>query len=75
MPARRERTGARLDALAQSLAHLNPQAVLERGYAIVAAADGAIVQDAAQVGVGDRVALTFARGNAGAVIDSKSPAS
>ena len=39
---------ARLAALAQNLAHLNPQAVLERGYAIVATADGTIVQDAAR---------------------------
>ena len=69
MPARLERTGARVDALAQNLTHLNPQAVLERGYAIVATAGGAIVHDAAQVAHGDRVALTFARGTAGAVID------
>ncbi len=60
-----------LAALAQNLAHLNPQAVLERGYAIVAAADGRIVQDSAQVGVGDDVALTFARGRAGAKITKK----
>ena len=75
MPARLERIGARLDALAQNLTHLNPRAVLERGYAIVATGDGAIVQDAAQVAVGDRVALTFARGTAGAVIDAKPPES
>jgi exodeoxyribonuclease VII large subunit len=71
MPARLERIGARLDALAQNLTHLNPQAVLERGYAIVATGDGAIVQDAAQVAVGDRVALTFARGSAGATIEAR----
>ena len=34
---------------AQSLAHLNPQAVLERGYAIVATAQGEIVVDSAQL--------------------------
>jgi exodeoxyribonuclease VII large subunit len=71
MPARLERIGARLDALAQNLTHLNPQAVLERGYAIVATGDGAIVLDAAQLAVGDPVALTFARGRASATVDAK----
>ena len=58
-------------ALAQALAHLDPQRVLERGYAIVAAADGAIVVDAAQVAPGDAVALRFARGAADASITRK----
>jgi exodeoxyribonuclease VII large subunit len=65
---RRERTDAQLRALAQNLAHLNPQAVLERGYAIVTGADGAIVQDAARLVSGDGVDLAFARGNASATI-------
>jgi len=63
-----DRERIRLAALAQNLAHLNPQAVLERGYAIVATPTGAIVQDAADVAPGDEVALTFARGGAGAII-------
>ena len=63
-----ERSGARLDAVERSLAHLNPQKVLERGYAIVTTADGAIVDDAARLRVGDEVALTFGRGAAGAKI-------
>ena len=62
------RNSERLDGLAQNLAHLNPQAVLERGYAIVARSDGAIVQDARAVQEGDAVALTFARGGADARI-------
>jgi exodeoxyribonuclease VII large subunit len=65
---RLERTATRLAALERSLAHLNPQGVLERGYAIVARGDGAIVHDAAEVAPGDDVALTFARGTAGARI-------
>jgi exodeoxyribonuclease VII large subunit len=65
---RRERLEARLGALTQNLAHLNPQAVLERGYAIVTSADGAIVQDASGLAVGDGVDLAFARGRAGATI-------
>ncbi len=65
------RISDQLAALAQNLAHLNPQAVLERGYAIVARADGVIVQDAQQVRVGDAVALTFARGGADATITKR----
>jgi exodeoxyribonuclease VII large subunit len=68
LPAALDRAAARVAALAQNLAHLNPQAVLERGYAIVATARGAIVHDAAEVAPGDEVALTFARGGAGARI-------
>ena len=68
--SRRERMQARLQTLEQNLSHLNPRAVLERGYAIVTAADGTIVQDAARLAAGDDVALTFARGRAGATIDS-----
>jgi len=71
MPARLERAGARLDALAQNLTHLSPQAVLDRGYTIVTTSEGTIVQDAVVIAVGDQVALTFARGRAGATIDSK----
>ena len=62
------RASERLAGLAQNLAHLNPQAVLERGYAIVGGSDGTIVQDARQVTEGDAVALTFARGGADARI-------
>jgi len=65
------RATERLSGLAQNLAHLNPDAVLERGYAIVAASDGSIVQDARQVTQGDAVALTFARGGADATITQR----
>ncbi len=63
-----ERAGTRLDALAQSLALLNPAATLERGYAIVATTGGAIVTNARDVKPGDDVAIRFARGGAGAKI-------
>ncbi len=66
-----ERRRGRMEALAVNLAHLNPHAVLERGYAIVTAADGAIVQDAATLEIGEEVALAFARGGAGAKITRK----
>ena len=62
------RHAVRLDALAQSLAHLNPEAVLTRGYAIVTTVDGAVVLDAAQLAPEDRVNLALARGHAEATI-------
>jgi exodeoxyribonuclease VII large subunit len=45
-----------------ALAALDPYATLDRGYAIVRAADGAIVHDASTQHVGDRLAVTLARG-------------
>jgi len=68
LPAVLERARARTDALARGLAHLNPRAVLERGYAIVATAEGAIVDDAAKLAAGDQLGLTFARGSAEATV-------
>jgi exodeoxyribonuclease VII large subunit len=62
------RAAQRIAALGQNLAHLNPEAVLTRGYAIVATGEGEIVVDAKQVAAGDRVALTFARGGADATV-------
>lgn len=64
----------RLETLAQNLAHLNPEAVLTRGYAYVTQADGRIVTDAAELAAGDAVALTFARGEATARVEATRPA-
>jgi exodeoxyribonuclease VII large subunit len=61
----------RMESLQTHLVHLNPQSVLERGYAIVAADNGRIVTTASQVESGDRVTITFARGNAQATIDER----
>jgi exodeoxyribonuclease VII large subunit len=55
----------RLAQLASSLDALSPLAVLERGYSL-ATVGGAIVRDAAEVSVGDRIELRFRRGRAGA---------
>jgi exodeoxyribonuclease VII large subunit len=63
-----EARATHLAALAQSLAHLGPEAVLARGYAIVADATGAIVTDSAQVAPGDEVSIALARGKAHAAI-------
>jgi exodeoxyribonuclease VII large subunit len=59
----------RLAKLGANLDHLNPRAVLERGYSIVAAADGRIVRTAAELAVGDSLRLTFAHGTAGARVE------
>jgi exodeoxyribonuclease VII large subunit len=58
----------RLSNLALALKHLGPQAVLERGYSIVTAATGEVVQDAGRLRTGDNVGLRFARGTAEAVV-------
>ena len=54
----------RVGALEQSLLHLSPQAVLERGYSIVTGADGAIVQDAGALAIGETIGMQFGRGEA-----------
>ena len=59
---------SRLAAIGQSLAHLNPEAVLQRGYAIVTDGDGKIVQDAATLTTGETIAIAFARGGAQAQV-------
>jgi exodeoxyribonuclease VII large subunit len=49
-------------ALASHLAHLNPQAVLERGYAIVRNEAGEILRDADATQAGERLHIQPARG-------------
>lgn len=65
----------RVAALDQNLAHLNPQGVLDRGYALVRDAQGGIVQRAAQLAQDDAVSITFAHDSADAVIARVNPES
>jgi len=59
--------------LQQSLTHLSPQAVLERGYSLVQTADGSIVTSSTQLRPDDRVQMRFSEGSADAkVITSRS---
>ncbi len=60
---------ARLESLVQNLAHLDPRAVLERGYAIVRDGEGRIVRRSAGLGRGDLLDLTFAEGGASARVE------
>jgi exodeoxyribonuclease VII large subunit len=61
---RRHSPAPRIAALATHLKHLNPELVLERGYAIAQAANGAIVRDASEIAAGDALELKLARGAA-----------
>ena len=67
-----QRQQQRLLGLQQSLAHLNPSAVLQRGYALVEKLDGELVQDSTQLAPGDQVRLTLGRGSAQADIRATS---
>ena len=58
---RHERT---LDRLVIALHHLNPAAVLQRGYAILSRGDRTIVQDSATLSPGEALHVRFARGAA-----------
>ncbi len=57
-----ETLSARLRHLQMQLSHLNPQAVLERGYSITHAKNGTIIRDSKQIHSGDRIQVKFARG-------------
>jgi exodeoxyribonuclease VII large subunit len=54
----------KLAHLSLGLAHLNPTAVLERGYAIARKPDGSVVRTSSGLRPGDALELTFARGAA-----------
>jgi exodeoxyribonuclease VII large subunit len=56
------RRAQRLAALTDPLGHLNPEAVLARGYSITRDASGRVITDCAQVTVGDALTLTLRKG-------------
>lgn len=60
---------SRLATLTSHLAHLNPQAVLERGYSITRDVAGRVVRDGETLTSGEGLALTFARGGARVRVD------
>jgi len=63
--------GQRLAALDKLLESVSYKKVLERGFALVADADGKPIQSAAKAKPGAAVTLTFADGKAGATIDGE----
>ena len=58
----------KIDLIEQSLRHLNPLAVLQRGYSIITKNDGSIVQDAQQIRSGESLNACFAQGEARVVV-------
>jgi exodeoxyribonuclease VII large subunit len=58
-----------LSAIGAQVDALSPLRVLERGYAIVRSARGAVLRDAGQVAAGDQIGVTLARGTVDAVVE------
>jgi exodeoxyribonuclease VII large subunit len=61
-----------LDRTHSHLQHLNPQAVLERGYSITQDASGNVVRNSATLQAGEELSLRFAVGHARVIIESRS---
>lgn len=59
-----------LARLASSLAHLNPEGVLARGYSIVQRENGSVVQDAAVLDAGEKIGIRLHRGQVRATVDA-----
>jgi exodeoxyribonuclease VII large subunit len=71
-PARRvEPARAALAAARRHLDALDPVRVLERGYAVVRAADGQVVRDAADVRAGDEIDVQVATGRFAATVGDR----
>ncbi len=66
-----QQSRSRMQELAAALNSLSPLAVLTRGYSLVRTVpDGKVVADAAAIRPGDRLRLTFARGEADARVEA-----
>lgn len=63
------RRAERLANLAAHLDHLNPQAVLDRGYSLVRRADGSLLRSAGEVRAGEAITIHPALGAIEATID------
>ncbi|ACJ00958.1 exodeoxyribonuclease VII large subunit [Rhodospirillum centenum] len=70
---RLDQAGQRLVALGQLLESYSYKGVLERGFVLVADAEGRPVTRAADTAPGQPVALRFADGTVGAVVDGAAP--
>lgn len=66
-----ERRKADLDRLAAVLASLGPQAVLDRGYAVVQRMDGTVVRRPAQVEVKEELSVRLASGDISVEVTGK----
>ncbi|MCZ6753590.1 MAG: hypothetical protein O7E51_17390, partial [Acidobacteria bacterium] len=63
----------KLDLLRAQLEQLNPQRVMERGYAIAFDSSGAVLKDAKQVSPDAEITLRLARGTLGAQVKKINP--
>ena len=63
----------RLTSYQDRLRALSPRRVMERGYCLVRRADGTLLRVAAELVVGDRVTVEFARGEADARVETVRP--
>lgn len=63
----------RLSTLGSHLAHLDPRAVLQRGYSITRSEDGRILDDAGGVAAGARITVQLARGVLAATVVASGP--
>jgi exodeoxyribonuclease VII large subunit len=71
LDARLDRAGDEVGHLRSAVGALSPASTLQRGYAVVQRADGAVVRSPADVAVGDRLRLRLAEGEVAAeVIDT-----
>lgn len=59
-----DRQARQLQTLQQNLMHLNPQAILSRGYTLAYAGDGSLLKSIRYLQPGDNVRLQFADGQA-----------
>jgi exodeoxyribonuclease VII large subunit len=62
---------AAVESMAAHLAHLNPEAVLARGYSMVRNAQGEVVRSSAQIKLDETLNLRFHLGSAEAVVTKK----
>jgi len=60
-----------VERMAAHLAHLNPEAVLARGYSMVRNARGDVVRSSAQIRLDETLDLRFHHGNAKALVTKK----
>src|SRR5690606_2044194 len=60
---------AEVERCAAQVRALSPAATLERGYAVVHRADGAVVRDPAEIGPAERLRIRLARGELAATAD------
>jgi exodeoxyribonuclease VII large subunit len=66
-----ERFTAQVNVAQKSIVSLDPTAVLARGYSITRSATGALLRDASQAGVGERIVTTLAKGSIESEVKSK----